>query len=635
MNLGRVWIPILLLLGQSYPIAQAHSKHAYRVATAQELTLNHQCAVALCGAPRSNLEMLSNGAVLPPQVEQNIQNSIDPLARSLIDLRLQQKSVVAGSIQSLLQRYESESLVPMERAVVNMAVVFSVMMNLSPEEQLRFLVAQEDGTYQLKESELLKKYPQLNNQQGRNLIAALQAYFASPLLMRLQGMDSRMSMPAFIQAQSNLTGCSNWTCIAGYLQSQMKTLDRAGVGLLIEASGRRLVGRVLKQGTMALSERKAFIGLFLQVNSLMAISMDPLLEKMTAAHLSADQIRSITGIQDSAHWTSGALKDSLNSYRIVEKLTSQLRQSIRQWVASGLTPADAIVGQKMLAAVRTRALEILDSQIYDTGGEGQRARDAILAVSFDLPMGQDEVYIQVLRQMNDEVSDERERLVKMRHAVDGGPGFAVVLALAVNDLEKQSRAIDQIVPVDELLQSYSPPALEDAAYGGVARIRISWQSMKNRGYGAGIFAHELAHVASRAMSPTIPLKMEGLGYDGAIPVKACTVNRHRISKTLVDVNLPLAQAEEDWADTFATAVLQSYIKDGAQMPNYGCLLLDYNQKTKDFGSLQMRSDLDGDSHSSGFYRLLQIQVGLGSTPDVCRKATGLPTNSLFFQSCVR
>jgi hypothetical protein len=146
-------------------------------------------------------------------------------------------------------------------------------------------------------------------------------------------------------------------------------------------------------------------------------------------------------------------------------------------------------------------------------------------------------------------------------------------------------------------EAAKPPYLNDFALPDTAAVNLSWPTIVHPQYGLSIVAHEIGHVVSR----TFPLAV--------LQEKLCLNGKKGVAQF----------AEEDFADLFAAEI---YNRTGgkvkaATLGNLGCALS--GRDAQGWMKGEIKNPLTGDSHSSGFYRLLAFGAMTKKTTPECAK----------------
>ncbi|MGZ3743961.1 MAG: hypothetical protein ACXWRE_09050 [Pseudobdellovibrionaceae bacterium] len=581
----------------------------------------HQCAVDLCGPARENIDWALTGARLPIEVEKEVQREIDPKIDALLKLEIKKNLAVFESVETLLKNFESGKITPLAKAMMNLGIIGAIMSSFNSDQMKEIYIQDQQGSIKINRESFLKGIPTFSSEQGNSIILALETYLADPAVRSLQSIDSRMPIDLFFKIQKQIDHQKDLRMLADSMLQKIKLADQEGLGLTVTQSGRNLVRRIKKQGVLPLAQQNSFISLYSQLNLLSAVNSPQMISALSAPQLTVAQIKSFTHIDAIAEHGRHLLNSKKKLTPLLRKMSDQLKHAVRSLIASGGTPQEMRAAEVMVEIVRKRAAQIIESHVANVRPEVlQTARNSIMKATIEWPLNQAEVLAQTKIRLSEDLADSYERMKQIQTNASGSPHSPIVLAMVLGSLSGDET---DLLNVDDLIKSYTPPGPEDAAYSSLKQVRVGWQTIKNPRFGMGIWAHELGHIASYEL---------GLG---AVPVKTCTAERHLESNTLFDKSNPLYQAEEDWADAFSTAVITSLPRESLKPLNMGCLLLDWNKKTHDYDSLSMTNSFKGDIHSSGLYRLIQIQSGMGPLPDSCVQATNLPSSSDFFKSCIQ
>lgn len=180
---------------------------------------------------------------------------------------------------------------------------------------------------------------------------------------------------------------------------------------------------------------------------------------------------------------------------------------------------------------------------------------------------------------------------------------------------EKSRSESATALVD-LCESFQLGTLNDATFIGRDKIQLSWYTVADLRIGTSIAAHEMGHQVAYVLR-NLADAANTAGYYSSLN---CVANRHPMQTT------PLAltglqsstYSEEDWADHFAVLVDREMKSRDVFWSRYtrniGCALIT------DLGPLYIGNTLiaeDGDSHSSGFFRLLMNAQDQGQMTAAC------------------
>jgi hypothetical protein len=186
---------------------------------------------------------------------------------------------------------------------------------------------------------------------------------------------------------------------------------------------------------------------------------------------------------------------------------------------------------------------------------------------------------------------------------------------------------DDLDPITTLCRAIPVDGLSDHTLTAQGRISLSWFTVTYRDIGMGVAGHELGHWVSANM------RMMGLALKGAPNYLAslnCVANRNPfvLAPRVLDYYDNTIWSEEDWADHYSALVLNEMAKSPTSWArfskNTGCALVS------DDGDIYSGNHMEsavGDSHSSGFYRVLMIGLDRGQLTPSCQKfVTYAPAN---------
>lgn len=187
------------------------------------------------------------------------------------------------------------------------------------------------------------------------------------------------------------------------------------------------------------------------------------------------------------------------------------------------------------------------------------------------------------------------------------------LVLGSDSDSESNEAASSLVKVCE---GISPGTLSDATYTAKGHIMVSWYTIAFRGLGVSIFAHEMGHrFAYLARLGAAADESNGY-YDSA----NCVANRNPFQDQAVSLSgeEETGFSEEDWADHFSVLVTQEMKSRGLSLGhdagNMACALVI------DLGDQYFANKVEafeGDSHSSGFLRLMLIANDRGDITPAC------------------
>lgn len=584
----------------------------------------HKCAVDLCGPAREDINKMPTRSALSSEVENRIQNEIDPMIDSLVNLRMKFKKTQLESLDEVMRQFNTSQMTSVEKAIVNMGVIASLFQKLKPDEIESIFSVGKDGENIINKPAFLNVFPQLDNKEGRLLIDAIAAYVTNKLFQSLNAFDSDMPMDLFLNIQKKYYN-NDLVSLSHAMIQTINIIEDKGLGFFIKKSDRNLIKIVKETGQIPLSKQKLFISFYKQLSSLAILLTTDLFTSFSAPTLSFTQIDSFTNLNEIRINSKNLHNSSAKLGLISQKSKIQLKKVVRTLIASGITPTERKLADAMIEKIRHRSAQILESKPLTTNIEAlQRARNAVLETKINWPMNQASTHIQAKGQLKSDIEDSQEQIEKTQAIYKERSQVFLLLGTFLMDLPKSSKDED-LVNIESFISAYETPPIKDAMYTAMKDMRVGWQAVKNMQYGAGVLAHEFGHLISHELGLNPQL----------IVVKSCTANQHDISGTLVDKLNPLSQAEEDWADAFSAKVVSSLAAEGVLKPlNMACLLLGWNKETRGYGNLSLNNSIQGDEHSSGLYRLIQTQIGMGQTlPTSCKQATGLNANSDFFKSC--
>jgi len=183
--------------------------------------------------------------------------------------------------------------------------------------------------------------------------------------------------------------------------------------------------------------------------------------------------------------------------------------------------------------------------------------------------------------------------------------------------------------IKNVCQSLQPTGLSDHALTTLGAISVSWQSVIYPEVGIGVVAHEIGHIVSSISS-------RGSIWPTEIQqVRQCIALRHLSSANFNFAHVNnVKYVEEDWADMFAAQVMKRLRPDFPFLRNYACVMLGKDGSS--YGSSQRPLSLvnsnRSDTHSADFFRVIQLQLEMGSLPPSCQSQISNDGLS-FFKQC--
>ena len=186
-----------------------------------------------------------------------------------------------------------------------------------------------------------------------------------------------------------------------------------------------------------------------------------------------------------------------------------------------------------------------------------------------------------------------------------------------------------ITDVRSVCSGLEPSFFEDKTLAEIKLIQVGWQSIAFPELGAGVLAHEIGHVVSKAVS-TLNSLPTAIAYTSA---RQCSADNHRAFEPAVLGRNFSQFAEEDWADVFSVKAM-SYLRSvWPYSKNMACALVHIsNSKTYDGFDLFIPGSTD--VHSTGAYRVMQTEVNSGrALPASCSAAYATSELSAVANAC--
>jgi hypothetical protein len=296
-----------------------------------------------------------------------------------------------------------------------------------------------------------------------------------------------------------------------------------------------------------------------------------------------------------------------------DKVLNTCREAITKSLAATPSALRQRKANELLQTVKASALAVAPQ--YFTGKSLAIAEKAIQTVKFTLPKNADEV-----RDKNQGILKEASQLYGRTQVLldkaQNDPSLLQAVGLFVitgdpSETEKVYQA------VEDICEKMEPPHFDDSAYWHIGTIVTSWQSNMFPEVGVGVLAHELGHIISYSV------KNEAVGNETYKETRMCAATTHAQLAKSSDIKAFAQFEEEDWADSFALSTLNHLQKSWPYAENYACALIDQDKDAKDrpYKGLELFDERNADTHSSGFLRALQAQLGLRKPmPPSCAKA---------------
>ncbi len=591
------------------------------------------CALALCGPARSDIDRLVVDPMIFSRLTSQLTQTVFPNVDALVELEVKSRLYAIHSLPILLKEATSQNVTKYQRAVLNLALIGAFFSNLQRDESKQFFSFDDRGFILLKKSAVLMARPELNNEQGINLLDATQAFLQNPFMHALNSVSSTWPLDIFLEFQRKFDSISDLQNLVAALQFRLASLDTQGIGLLVPASARKLLLQIATRGSIQPMESQKFIRTYVMINMLSGLGAPYLLDALSKPVLSVEQLRKTCRLDFIEKYVNTVLNSAVGLKALHDRLKKELNGAVVKFVVSGITSSERIATEEMIARLKDSAFLAIESQSSATPPIKQRANDMVVKLDFEWPLSQADNEVKVLQLLKNSEIDALD-LISQIDQVSGQSGSPAVtlgsILMSINKIFDESG-----INLSGLIDDYDPPSLVDKAFTQNGKVQLSWQSIKNLNYGAGIIGHEMGHIVSSSINPFNSSAERSQSIQTDLPGKMCTVDHHTVSASLFDSKKPFYQAEEDWADLFSTVLLKNLVPKMKTHENFGCLLLDYNKKKNEYKNLSFLPTIEGDVHSSGFYRLLQIQKEMSFMPASCVEASRLQGDSAFFKSCIQ
>lgn len=631
---------------------------AYGAGTGDSSASLEECRADICGSKSIYLPPLAEGPIVnivPLSVKEFIAREIEPIAKDIIAMNLQNARLEVAKLLELYPQMEKSSLTPEQTAIL---VVNLIATNMPPNAMGR----DKEGNFTLNREAFQRGFPTANPEVLAPALNIFEAYIGTDAFGELQALRNfkyeifestiikvlLSKNPAFQALKTD----ELWKLKVQADAKAAQDLQNAVGPFFFRDFPRDIFAKVLSGKALTDVDKRTYMRLILQVTAAKAIRSQEVNSAVLGSPLNLGAFLRLMKVQTNLQKVQTLLGSSEFADKLQQKTLKSVSEVINALLAT--SPSDLRFTKSMEMAEQVRAAAKKALALYAQGKALEDARKALDETRFmpPLPLNQveDNMLIE-LRQISQrhsenlrltqQIATSTDRLKSVKKtAATGDVSSSSSPTVGPDDLGAflfSSRVPELLtlnaekatLSLTEDFKRLAPTWFEDKTLFAINVVQISWQSLMFSDFGVGAIAHELGHVVSM-----LALKKAATDNNkGYREARMCSQQLHNLLK---DGSKEEQFDEEDWADAFSLTVVDIVKAEQRKVTNYGCPLVALEERLVQRGlipTLSVNQQNTSDPHSTGMFRALQIHVGLGGKlSNACRSLLGANI-SAFEKSC--
>jgi|GEM_PF-6522367 len=619
-------IAILTFLSTFSLMTHAANKEAQR-----------QCVVDVCGTEKSYLAFIAKGPfgkTVPLDLRIFLDQKVDPLLNQISDLSAADLRLKMDALPNLLERLKTD---PLSSEQTSALIMITVLNKIGPLLNQSVIETQPLGMkFAINAEKLHAKAPQIDFNFLNRAVKVINRFFTTSAAASAQNLSNlnfdlfKKEILADIRPSPGFTiefaqSAAMQGLASDFAKRAEKIKQRIGP-FSFEDLNLELLSKI-NSSQLTNSDKVNLMSLFGRIYACEGILNPEVLATVAETRLSVSEILNV--LEWEQH--SVEIKKTLHSPEQLAVVRDGMNRICHAQINQAIAAAPSELRQRKANELidRVKVAAKTTAASYLTGNALNVAQKAIDNVQFATPLGQSMVRENILQNLHDAIATSITLQTATDQTMRDGSNWKSLVVRMIGSGAKNPAEVVSL-KLKNVCESFEPAPFEDKALSAIGAIQMGWQTASFPTVGAGVIAHEIGHIVSGVV------KVEELGTRDYLSARSCSNEQHfALMKDQIFAGSSSQYQEEDWADSFAATTLKELQKTWPFAKNFACALIDLDAN-ETYGKLNLLELGGGDVHSTGFYRVLQMQTSLGlPMPASCHSAMSEPEFSVISRSCAK